>query len=76
MFFFNYTVIPEPIGCDSDDECSDNNACEGRSCVNPCTTQNPCGFTAQCRTISHRPMCTCPIGMTGDPYSRCVPSNI
>ena len=42
--------------------------------MNPCATSNPCSPQAICQTDNHRAVCTCPIGMTGDPYTKCNPS--
>lgn len=64
------------MGCSSDDECPFTQACRNRACVNPCATDNPCSSTAECTVNSHRAVCKCPPGFTGDPYSRCVPSKL
>jgi hypothetical protein len=66
-------IAPIEVGCSSDDECASNQACRNRACVNPCGFDNPCASTAQCTVDNHRPNCKCPPGMTGDPYSRCIP---
>ena len=64
------------MGCSSDDECPFTQACRNRACVNPCATDNPCSSTAECTVNSHRAVCKCPPGFTGDPYSQCVPSKL
>ena len=65
-------VIPEPIGCQSDQECSRNEACDNRNCINPCVTSNPCSSNAACYVENHRAKCRCPPGFTGDPFRQCV----
>ena len=67
-------VSPIEIGCSSDDECASSQACRNRACVNPCSYDDPCSSTAQCSVTNHKAKCSCPPGMTGDPYSLCVPS--
>ena len=69
-----YLVIPEPVGCTSDSECSPNQACDNGNCVNPCVVSNPCSSTAACYVSNHAARCKCPPGFTGDPYSRRVQS--
>lgn len=50
-------------------DCPQNLACINQHCVDPCIGQ--CGQNTQCKTIKHRPICTCSPGYTGDPFSRC-----
>ena len=69
-----FLAAPIEVGCSSDDECPFTQACRNRACVNPCAVDNPCSSTAECTVNSHRAVCKCPPGFTGDPYSRCVPS--
>ena len=73
--FFSTKAAPIEAGCSSDDECPSFQACISRSCVNPCTVNNPCSSSARCSVTNHRAMCTCPPGTTGDPYTSCAPSN-
>jgi hypothetical protein len=40
-------------------------------CADPCP--NTCGIGAQCTTKNHNPICACPPGFTGDPFSQCTP---
>lgn len=75
-FYFDFLAAPIEVGCSSDDECPFTQACRNRACVNPCATDNPCSSTAECTVNSHRAVCKCPPGFTGDPYSRCVPSKL
>lgn len=42
-------------GCESDDECSENESCINQQCRNPCD----CAPGAQCNVIRHRPICSC-----------------
>ena len=65
---------PREIGCSSDRDCPPSRACNNRRCVNPCVTDNPCSPQAICTPQNHQPECSCPTGMTGDPYVQCVPS--
>lgn len=39
-------------------------------CRDPC--QGSCGAAARCSVINHTPICTCPEGYTGDPFTSCV----
>ena len=72
--YISFTVEPEPIGCSSDVECSSNQACRNRACINPCTTDKPCSPSAFCTVESHRSKCKCPPGYEGDPYQQCTKS--
>ncbi|EZA46539.1 hypothetical protein X777_00055, partial [Ooceraea biroi] len=58
-------------------ECPPHLACVNKKCADPCP--NTCGLRAQCITKNHNPICTCPAGFTGDPFTLCsphVPSDI
>lgn len=57
--------------CTISSECSSNLACMQEKCKNPCV--GACGLQAQCNVINHTPVCVCPDGYTGDPFSRCNP---
>ncbi|XP_065171538.1 protein eyes shut isoform X2 [Atheta coriaria] len=56
-------------------ECLDNSECRGHQhcrnerCVDPCI--EICGSNAQCETRNHVPVCSCPSGYTGDPFTHC-----
>ncbi|XP_066901573.1 neurogenic locus notch homolog protein 1-like, partial [Halyomorpha halys] len=52
-------------------ECSSNLACIREKCRDPCP--GSCGIGAVCNVFSHTPVCTCPEGYTGDPFTNCVP---
>lgn len=56
--------------CEVNNDCQLNNACVRYKCINPCI--NTCGTYAICTIDNHIPVCTCPPGMTGDPFSQCV----
>jgi len=72
---YNYFIVePQPFGCSSDSECSPSQACQSRSCINPCTTDKPCSQTAICSVKNHRATCTCPPSFEGDPYKQCTKS--
>lgn len=56
--------------CVANSECSPQMACINQKCQDPCP--NTCGIEANCKTSNHNPICTCPIGFTGDPFTRCT----
>lgn len=56
--------------CIINQECPSNKACIQEKCRDPCP--GSCGFSAQCSIINHTPICTCPEGYTGDPFTNCV----
>merc|ERR1719350_2689151 len=60
-----------PIGCQSDNECRDQETCVDGNCVNPCLIQDPCGRNAECYPSRHRAMCECIPGYEGDPFVAC-----
>lgn len=62
------TCRPE---CVSSSECTLNTACVNQKCIDPCP--GTCGFNALCQVVNHNPICSCPSGQTGDPFSRCLP---
>lgn len=55
--------------CFVSSECPQNKACYKNKCNDPCP--GTCGIGAQCRVINHNPLCSCPLGKTGDPFFRC-----
>ena len=73
------SCLPEFIGsppncrpeCVSNAECSSHLACINQKCKDPCP--GSCGANAECRVVSHTPMCICSIGYTGDPFVQCFP---
>jgi hypothetical protein len=56
--------------CISNSECSSHLACINLKCKDPCP--NTCGLNAQCKVVSHSPMCFCQPGYTGDAFAQCV----
>ena len=69
-------VAPIQVGCSSDFECPNTQACENRKCFNPCVSRNPCAPIATCTVQNHRATCRCPEGMTGDPTRQCQPIQV
>ncbi|KAF0298053.1 Neurogenic locus notch 1 [Amphibalanus amphitrite] len=74
------TCLPEYFGnpyegcrpeCMINDDCDRSKACERNKCVDPCP--GVCGFRAECRVHDHVPMCYCPDGYRGDPFTACTP---
>ena len=57
------------VGCQTNDDCPQTEACNNRDCVDPCN----CGTNAQCYVNNHKPVCYCPVGFTGNPEVACVP---
>lgn len=72
------TCLPEYLGnpyegcrpeCTINTDCAPNKACIRNKCQDPCP--GACGSLASCNVVNHLPSCSCPLGYTGDPYSRC-----
>lgn len=64
--YFGKPCRPE---CTIDSDCSLSKACVNYNCVDPC--EGSCGVNAVCTVVSHRPSCSCPDDLTGNPYSKC-----
>jgi len=47
-------------------------ACKDRKCVNPCNIPGICGLDARCSNDKRTPICSCPKGRTGDPFTDCT----
>lgn len=60
--------------CTTNADCSRDRACLRSKCVNPCI--GICGQSALCEVVNHIPICSCPSGYTGDPFSNCRPNPI
>lgn len=60
--------------CTMNTDCSPNRACTNLRCVDPCP--GTCGQGASCNVINHIPTCSCPDGMSGDPFVVCRPVQI
>lgn len=57
--------------CSSNSECPTNKACINQKCNDPCISA--CGQNANCKVISHSPLCFCDVGYEGDAFSNCRP---
>lgn len=55
--------------CTINADCYLTEACSNQKCRNPCI--GTCGVGAKCQVINHKPICSCPPSMTGDPFIRC-----
>lgn len=55
--------------CIINSECPSNKACINRKCQDPCP--GSCGYRASCDVVNHNPLCSCPAGYTGSPFSEC-----
>lgn len=51
-------------------DCPSYQACIAEKCTNPC--EGSCGFKAECRVQDHIPICSCPLGFSGDPFIQCA----
>lgn len=57
--------------CIVNSDCNLNEACSNQKCHDPC--RGVCGIGAICRVYNHKPICSCPPGQTGNPFSNCHP---
>lgn len=64
-----YVECSRILGCRSDQECNQYEACVNGQCVSPCQ----CGIYAICDVINHQAFCKCPAGYTGNPEIACQP---
>lgn len=55
--------------CITHSECPSNEACMREKCQDPCP--GSCGWGAQCNVINHTPICMCPDGYEGNPFTQC-----
>lgn len=55
--------------CIVNTDCSNEKTCINMKCENPCN--GLCGLNALCNVIKHVPICLCPEGYQGDPFSMC-----
>lgn len=67
----NYMGVPPNCRpeCVINSECPSNMACIREKCRDPCP--GSCGSGATCSVVNHTPICSCPEGFTGDPFSYC-----
>lgn len=71
------SCLPEFLGsapncrpeCISNSDCPGNKACVNRKCNDPCVSA--CGSAATCHVSNHVPICYCPDGFTGNPFTNC-----
>ncbi|KAJ3650628.1 hypothetical protein Zmor_016716 [Zophobas morio] len=55
--------------CLDNSECRNHLSCRSGRCIDPCA--GTCGANAVCNARSHLPVCSCPAGFTGDPFTNC-----
>lgn len=60
--------------CSTNADCNRDRACLRSKCVDPCP--GTCGQSAQCEVINHIPVCSCPTGYTGNPFTSCRKAEI
>lgn len=56
--------------CTGNSDCPMSKSCIRNKCQDPCI--GVCGTEAICTVSNHIPICSCPIGTTGDAFRRCV----
>lgn len=65
--------VGSPPGCRPEctvsSECNSYLSCVNQKCADPCP--GSCGLNTNCQTINHSPICSCQLGYTGDPFTRC-----
>lgn len=66
--FFGYPPNCRPE-CTVNSDCSMSTACLNQRCRDPCP--GTCGMSAECQVINHNAICSCPLHLTGDPFSKC-----
>ena len=64
-----YFGIPCRPECTINSDCPTSRGCLNAKCVDPCP--GACGVNAVCSVVAHNPVCRCPDGLTGDPFSIC-----
>lgn len=55
--------------CSTSADCTRDRTCMRSKCRDPCP--GTCGYDAQCEVVQHIPICSCPTGYTGDPFTQC-----
>ncbi|RZF34371.1 hypothetical protein LSTR_LSTR008910 [Laodelphax striatellus] len=66
--------LPLPFAeCVRDDDCPDDRGCINQRCEHPCAVSNPCSLSSFCHAEAHKPVCRCPPGFNGDPFTECRP---
>lgn len=56
--------------CTINTDCPSNRACLQNKCRDPCP--GACAPNAVCQVVNHAPQCSCPNGLTGDPFRYCT----
>lgn len=57
--------------CSISSDCPSNQACINQKCIDPCP--GSCASNAECRVVSHRPVCSCLTGYSGNGFDECRP---
>lgn len=68
-----YVIRNLDMECSNDLECTSDKACIQGFCSDPCTLRGACGINALCKTVLHRPRCSCPSCFIGRPNIECKP---
>lgn len=55
--------------CTINSECQSDMSCVNMKCRDPCP--GSCGLAAVCTVVNHIPICNCPEGFTGNPFTLC-----
>lgn len=56
--------------CHIDSDCNTVEKCIKGSCIEACKV-DICGINAQCKSLNHQALCTCPPGYVGNPHIEC-----
>lgn len=68
-----YFGDPNGAGCKPEcvisSDCQKNRICLRSKCIDPC--EGTCGYGAQCTTVNHNPICSCPPLTEGNPFIEC-----
>lgn len=60
-------IYPE---CVINSDCPRDKACFSQKCRDPCI--GACGINSICQTVNHKPICSCPVGFTGNARVQCT----
>lgn len=60
-------IYPE---CVINSDCPRDKACFSQKCKDPCI--GACGINSLCQTVNHKPICSCPVGFTGNARVQCT----
>ncbi|XP_041673606.1 neurogenic locus notch homolog protein 1-like isoform X3 [Drosophila eugracilis] len=70
---YEYVCQQDTEQCYSDTDCPSEKSCLQGHCSDPCTMRGVCGVNALCKTVLHRPQCSCPSCHIGRPEVECKP---